>query len=52
MEQESSTDLEDFDYDIPKIPFVEDLLKEIIKRLKRTNEKINFLAFNFAHYLR
>lgn len=40
-----------FDNDIHETPLVEDLLNEIIKRLKWTNNKINFLAHQFAQYL-
>lgn len=49
---EAPMNLEYFEYDIPEIVSVEDLLEEIIKRLKRTNEKINFIKFHFCQDLR
>lgn len=30
--QENPMNLEDFDYDIPEMPYAEEMLKEIIKR--------------------
>lgn len=30
------------------MPSAEDLLKKIIKRQKRTSEKVNFFAFHYA----
>lgn len=44
--------LKDFEYVIPKIPSVKDLIKNILKRLKRTDKKINFLAHHFIQDLR
>lgn len=44
--------LEDYDYDIPETLSIEDLLKDMIKRLKLTNEKINLLAFCVSQDLR
>lgn len=51
-QKKAPMDLEDFDYDVPKTPSIEDLVKDIIKRLKHANKKINFLAFHFAQDLR
>lgn len=50
--QEAPKNLEDLEYSIPETPFVKDLLNEIIKNLKRTNEKINFLDFHLAQDLK
>lgn len=44
-DQEAPVNLEDFDYHIHVIPSAEELHIEIIKKQKRTNEKINFLTF-------
>lgn len=44
--------LEDYDYDVHETHLTKDLLKSIIKRLKQTNENINFLVFHFAQELR
>lgn len=52
LNHEVTMNLKDFDYDILETPSIEDLTKEVIKRLKRKNEKINFLAFHFAQDLR
>lgn len=43
--------LEDFDYNILETSSVEALLKDIIKRQKKTYNKINFLAHHFAQGL-
>lgn len=43
--------LEYFDYDVPETPSYEDLIQDIIKTLKWTNEKINFMAFHSAQDL-
>lgn len=40
--------LEYFEHDIFEMPSAKDLLKYIIKRLNRTNDKIKFLDFHFA----
>lgn len=39
-------------YKVSETSSIEYLLKDIIKRLKETNYKINFLAFHFAQDLR
>lgn len=44
--------LEDYDYDVPKTPLTEDLVDDIVCRLKRTNENINFLTFHITQELR
>lgn len=38
--------LEYFEHDIFEMPSAKDLLKYIIKRLNRTNDKIKFLYFS------
>lgn len=43
QEQEAPMNIEYFNYDILNVPYVEDLLNEIIKRLKRTYEKDQLL---------
>lgn len=48
MWQEAPVDLEDFNYDIPKMSYAEDLLKETIKILNCKNDKINFFSFHFS----
>ena len=50
-DQEALVDLEDFDYDIPQLPIAEDLLKIIIKKLNKINDKIDFLTHHFIQDL-
>lgn len=45
--QETRTDLEDLDYDIPQLPLTKHLLKIIIKKLYMINDKIDFLTRHF-----
>lgn len=52
QDQEAPMTLEYFDYVIPEMLSAEYLLKDIIKTLKRTNEKTIFLDFNFSRELR
>lgn len=52
QDEEGSISLEDYNYDVPKTPSTEDLIKDIIKRQEQTNEKINFLVSHFTQDLR
>lgn len=51
-DQEVHVNLDGWDYDIPKLPCVEYLLKNTIKRLEKTNDKIKFLAHHPTQYMR
>lgn len=46
-DQEEPIDLEDFDYIIPHLSSIEDLLKVTIKKIDITNDKIDYITRDF-----
>lgn len=48
QDQEATMNLEDFNYNILKMPSTKYLLKDLIKWLQMINEKINFFSFHLT----